>query len=154
MKKQEFYVKSWFVVELCNSMVSYVKSAFTPVPGGPCKTLCNTCKFHALLGARAAGNARNLGIQWKRWDSAGFHPFWWFSPKKHPKPRFRWKSTPKRTFRCPGPLKRHRKSLGFVGVSTPAPPGHHFHPTELEMVLNHHISMECGGIPPIFTKMG
>ena len=50
------------MVELCDFMVKYVKSAYSPVPGGPCQTLDNTCKFHALLGARAAGNARNLEI--------------------------------------------------------------------------------------------
>ena len=49
-------------MEICEIMVKYVKSAFYPVPGGPCKTLDNTCKFHALWGARAAGNAQKLKI--------------------------------------------------------------------------------------------
>ena len=48
------------LVELCEIMVKYVKSAFPPVPGGPCQNLDNTCKFHAFLGARAAGNAQKL----------------------------------------------------------------------------------------------
>ena len=50
------------LVELCEIMVKHVKSAFPPVPGGPCQNLYNTCKFHAFLGPRAAGNAQKWEI--------------------------------------------------------------------------------------------
>ena len=76
------------------------------------------------------------------------------STKKMPETAFWCKSAPKRTFWCPGPLKKHRKSIGFVGVSAPGPPKHHFHPTGLKMVYNHLISMKCCEIPSISTKMG
>ena len=74
--------------------------------------------------------------------------------KKAPGTAFLVKIHPETHFSVPGSPKKHRKSMGFVGVSTPGPPGHHFHPTELKMVLNHPIFMKCGGIPPISTKMG
>ncbi len=60
---------------------------------------------------------------------------------------------PETHFCCPGPLKRHRKSIGFAGVCAPGPPKHHFHPTELKIRGNHLIFMKCCGIPPTFTKM-
>ena len=116
--KREISVKSWFIVKSRDFMVKYVKPVLSPVPGGPCKILYNTCKFHALLRPRAAGNAQKLKIWWKWWNSAEFHSFWWFSPKKHPELRFWWKSTPKRTFRCPGALK----SIGKALVSLVFPP--------------------------------
>ena len=123
MKIRELYVKSWFMVKLCDFMVKYVKSAYSPVPGGPCQTLCNTCKFHALLGPRAAGDAQKVKIWWKWWNSAEFHPFGWLSPKRHPKLRFWWKPTPERTFRCPGPLKCIGKALVSLVVPPRGRPG-------------------------------
>ena len=95
----------------CKIMAKHVKWMFSPVPGVPCKTLDNTCKFQAFWGARAAGNAQKLEIWWKWWNSAEFQPFWWFSPKKHPKRCFGWKSTPKRTFTAQDPLKNIGKAL-------------------------------------------
>ena len=151
--KRENYVKIWFIVKLRDFMVKYVKPLLSPVPGGPCKTLDNTCKFHALLRPRAAGNAQ----KWKIWWNGGiprnsthfgdFH-------QKAPETAFLVKIHPETHFSVPGSPKKHRKSIGFVGVSTPGPPGHHFHPTELKMVWNHPISMKCGEIPPISTKIG
>ena len=55
---------------------------------------------------------------------------------------------------CPGPLKKHRKSIGFVGVCAPGPPKHDFHPTGLKMGGNHTIFMKCGENHYIITKMG
>ena len=72
--------------------------------------------------------------------------------KKAPETAFLVKIHPETHFYCPGSLKIHRKSIGFVGVCAPGPPKHDFHPTELKMVGNHPIFMKCGGIPPIFTK--
>jgi len=63
------------LVKLCEIMVKHVKSAFPPVPGGPCQNLDNTCKFHAYLGARAAGNAQKWENERKWGNSAEFHPF-------------------------------------------------------------------------------
>ena len=57
-------------------------------------------------------------------------------------------------FSCPGPLKKHRKSIGFIGVCAPGPPKHDFHPTGLKMGGNHTIFMKCGENHYIITKMG
>ena len=84
----------------------------------------------------------------------GIPPILVIFTKKAPETAFLGKIHPETHFSVPGTPKMHRKSIGFVGVSTPGPPGHHFHPTELKMMLNHHISMKCGGIPPISTEMG
>ena len=54
--------------------------------------------------------------------------------KKAPESAFLVKIHPETHFPVPGSPKKHRKSIGFVGVSTPGPPGHHFHPTELKMM--------------------
>ena len=84
----------------------------------------------------------------------GIPPILVISTKKAPETAFLVKIHPETHFPVPGTPKMHRKSIGFVGVSTPGPPGHHFHPTELKIVLNHPIFVKCGGIPPISTKWG
>ena len=84
----------------------------------------------------------------------GIPPILVIFTKNAPETAFLVKIHPETHFSVPGTPKKHRKSIGFVGVSTPGPPGHHFHPTELKMVLNHPIFMKCDEIPPISTKMG
>ena len=64
----------------------------------------------------------------------GIPPILVISTKKAPETVFLVEIHPETHFYCPGPLKRHRKSIGFGGVSAPGPPKHHFHPTELKIV--------------------
>ena len=73
--------------------------------------------------------------------------------KKASETAFLVKSHHETHFYCPGPLKIHRKSTGFVGVCAPGPPKHDFHPTGLKIGENHTIFMKCGENHYIITKM-
>ena len=75
------------------------------------------------------------------------------STKKAPETVFWVEIHPETHFYCPGPLKKHRKSIGFVGVRAPGPPKHDFHPTGLKMGENDTIFMKCGENHNIITKM-
>ena len=107
-----------------------------------------------LLGGPGRRERPKVGNLVKMVEVCGIPPILVISTKKAPGTVFLVKIHTGTHFSVSGIPKKHRKSIGFVGVSTPGPPGHHFHPTELKMVLNHHISMKCGEIPPISTKVG
>ena len=64
----------------------------------------------------------------------GIPPILVISTAKAPGTAFLVEIHPETHFPGPGTPKKAWKSIGFVGVSAPGPPKHHFHPTELKMV--------------------